>query len=186
MPTNQIYRRKTALLVMFGALILMNAFELLAAEISWPLKVSNNRRYLIERDGTAFFYLCDTAWRLFDSTTFSEAKLYMDDRAGKGFSVIHAPLLVKPGPVAASELIHPNEDYFDSSVSYVEYARSKGLTVNIIPAWMGSNGHAWEKAFKTLTKKQVINFGRYVGNKFHHCDNIIYSMGGEFLPIASL
>ena len=45
-------------------------------------------RYLQYADGTPFFYLGDTAWELFHRTTREEARLYLGDRARKGYTVI--------------------------------------------------------------------------------------------------
>ena len=46
MPTCQIYGRKTVLLIMFGALMLIRGSESFASDVFWPLKVSSNGRYL--------------------------------------------------------------------------------------------------------------------------------------------
>jgi len=41
------------------------------------MKVSANGRYLVDRDGKPFFYLADTAWRLFYETDRQEAEDYL-------------------------------------------------------------------------------------------------------------
>ena len=57
------------------------------------LKVSDNKRFLQHKDGTPFFYLGDTAWELFHRLNREEADFYLEDRAGKGFTVIQAVAL---------------------------------------------------------------------------------------------
>ena len=52
-------------------------------------------RYLQYADGRPFFYLGDTAWELFHRTTREEARLYLEDRARKGFTVIQAVCLAE-------------------------------------------------------------------------------------------
>ena len=65
-------------------------------------------RYLQYADGRPFFYLGDTAWELFHRTTREEARLYLEDRARKGFTVIQAVCLAeRDGPVSYTHLTLP-------------------------------------------------------------------------------
>src|SRR5512142_3134878 len=54
------------------------------------LKVSANGRYFVDQDGKPFFYLGDTCWLLFQRPNREELDEYLQDRAGKGFTVIQA------------------------------------------------------------------------------------------------
>lgn len=58
------------------------------------LKISDNHKYLITKEGKPFFWLGDTAWELFHRLSREEADTYLKDRAAKGFTVIQA---VGPG-----------------------------------------------------------------------------------------
>jgi hypothetical protein len=160
--------------------------------VNWPLKVSANGRYLTEADGTPFFYLCDTAWQLTGriqdpeikqtyawATTPEQMRLYMDDCAEKGFSVIHFALLKEFEGMSIDMLTDPDDAFFDRCVDYVAYAKEKGLAVNLIPAWMGFNGHKWAKVFETMEEAEVRAFARYVAGKFRDYPNVIYSVGGD-------
>lgn len=55
-----------------------------------PLRVSSNQRYLQHRDGTPFLWLGDTAWALFCKLNREDVRIDLDDRQGKGFTVIQA------------------------------------------------------------------------------------------------
>ena len=57
-------------------------------------KVSDDGRYLVQADGTPFFWLGDTAWELFHRLNREEADRYLEDRARKGFTVIQAVAMV--------------------------------------------------------------------------------------------
>ena len=59
------------------------------------LKISPNRRFLVQHDGTPFFYLGDTAWELFHRLNREEADRYLENRARKGFTVIQAVALAE-------------------------------------------------------------------------------------------
>ena len=87
------------------------------------LTVSDNRRYLVQKDGTPFFYLGDTAWELFHRLTLEEATEYLRTRAQQGFNVIHAVALAEfdgltePNrkgdlPLHNLDPTRPNEAYF--------------------------------------------------------------------------
>ena len=70
-----------------------------AAEHPWrthgPLRIAENRRFIVHQDGTPFFYLGDTAWEFFHRLNREEAEQYLKDRASKGFTVIQAVALAE-------------------------------------------------------------------------------------------
>ncbi|HHX22050.1 MAG TPA: DUF4038 domain-containing protein, partial [Clostridiales bacterium] len=57
------------------------------------LKVSPDGRRLINQDGTVFFYLADTAWRLPRALNREETLMYMDKRQAQGFNVLQVVAL---------------------------------------------------------------------------------------------
>ena len=63
--------------------------------LTQPLRVSDNKRYLVRADGTPFFYLGDTAWELFHRLNREEAERYLKRRAKQGFTVIQAVVLAE-------------------------------------------------------------------------------------------
>jgi hypothetical protein len=65
------------------------------------LQVGENHRFLITSDGRPFFWLGDTAWKLFHRLKREEADKCLENRAKKGFTVIQ--------PVAISELDGPTD-----------------------------------------------------------------------------
>ena len=52
-----------------------------------PLRVSDNKRFLVTADGRPFFWLGDTAWELFHRLTREDAVRYLDNRARLRFTV---------------------------------------------------------------------------------------------------
>ena len=57
------------------------------------LRVSDDGRNFLLRNGKPFFYLADTSWELFSRTTREEALRYLDDRQQKRFTVIQTAFL---------------------------------------------------------------------------------------------
>lgn len=56
-----------------------------------PLRLSGDRRSLVDAVGEPFFFLADTAWSIAWKGRVDEWPRYLDYRAAQGFSVL-APL----------------------------------------------------------------------------------------------
>src|SRR4051812_43614661 len=59
----------------------------------YPVKISADRRRLIDADGRPFLIQGDTAWSLIANLQFDEAVRYLDDRHAKGFNTIIVNLI---------------------------------------------------------------------------------------------
>jgi hypothetical protein len=90
---------------------------------AWSVKAASNGHDLVFEDGFPFFWLGDTGWELFHRLTIPEIKLYLDNRASKGFNVIQAVALAefdgirKPNRYGQTPFINNdasslNESYF--------------------------------------------------------------------------
>ena len=62
---------------------------------SQQLRIADDKRHIMYKDGKPFFWLGDTAWELFHRLTREEADLYLENRAKKGFNVIQAVVLAE-------------------------------------------------------------------------------------------
>ncbi len=60
-----------------------------------PLKVSENKRFLVHEDDAPFFWLGDTAWELFHRLNRKETVKYLEKRREQGFTVIQAVVLAE-------------------------------------------------------------------------------------------
>ena len=63
-----------------------------AVEPTFPLKVSESRRHLVDQAGTPFLYHADTPWMLFTKLTEAEAKDYIARRKEQGFTALQVQL----------------------------------------------------------------------------------------------
>ncbi|HEY9635309.1 MAG TPA: glycoside hydrolase family 140 protein [Coleofasciculaceae cyanobacterium] len=156
------------------------------------LNVSDNKRYLVHQDGTAFFYLGCTAWELFHRLNREEADLYLENRRQKGFTVIQAVVLAEldgldtPNPYGHKPLINndpttPNEDYFKHVDYIVDKAQEKGIYIGMVATWGDKVGpKLWGQG-----PEQLINttnariFGEFLGNRYKNFPNIIWILGGD-------
>jgi hypothetical protein len=119
------------------------------------MKVSDNGRYLVDDEGCPFFYLADTAWRLFYTATREEADLYLRNRKEKGFTVV-MPVILMGGeplaearnvygaaPLADSDPAQPNEPFFEHVDWVVDRAQELGMYVALLPTWGEYVGPLW-------------------------------------------
>jgi len=136
----------------------------LCAENPNGLQVSENGRFLVHRDGSAFFPIADTAWALGWKLTRDEVERYLQHRKDQNFNTI--ALVAFPG--VEGEVVIPNAygdfafevssrgewdpllpivtpgenpedsteyDYWDHLEYIIDTAESKGMVVVLLPAW---------------------------------------------------
>ena len=53
-----------------------------------PIRVSENGRYFVDVSGEPFYFLADTQWELFRRYSLDEARLILENRKAKGFTVV--------------------------------------------------------------------------------------------------
>jgi hypothetical protein len=93
---------------------------------SFPLKVSENHRYLVDQRGQPFRIQGDSAQSLIANLTYAEAETYLTDRHNKGFNTVNINLLERKFAIKAPKnkrgdnpftdcdnFATPNEAYFD-------------------------------------------------------------------------
>lgn len=113
---------------------------------------------------------------LFHRTTREEARLYLEDRARKGFTVIQAVCLAERDglrvpnaygdlPFADAGFTRPNERYFTYVDEVVAMADSLGLVIGLLPAWGDKFCLKWGPGPEIFTTEgRAGAFGRYLGS----------------------
>jgi hypothetical protein len=132
-------------------------------EVSGPLEVSENGRFLVRPDGTPIFPLADTAWALTWKLNREEVERYLQHRKDQKFNIIALvafpsydgakilpnsyedyPFEVEdeiwnPGKPLLTPGADPNDagqyDYWDHLEYILDTAASKDLYVILLPAW---------------------------------------------------
>ena len=159
------------------------------------LKVSENRRFLVQEDGRPFFYLGDTAWELFHRLSREEATRYLEDRARKGFTVIQAVALAEldglsdPNPYGHRPLLDddptrpdvrdgPANDYWDHVDFVVEKANSLGLYVGFLPTWGDKWNKKWGAGPEIFTPANAAVYGEWLGRRYRAA-GVVWILGGD-------
>jgi hypothetical protein len=158
------------------------------------LRVSDNKRYLVKEDGTAFFWLGDTAWELFHRLSREEADKYLKNRADKGFTVIQAVALAEldglhdPNPYGEVPLENddptkPREAYFQHVDYIINKAANLGLYIGLLPTWGDKVfKDQWGKGPEIFNPENARAYGKWIGNRYKGKRNVIWIMGGDRNP----
>lgn len=156
------------------------------------LKISDNKRFLQHENGTHFFYLGDTAWELFHRLDKADADAYLNDRAGKGYTVIQAVALAEfdghsvpnayghlpltdfdPSRPAVKE--GADNDYWDFVDYVVDKANSLGMYIGFLPTW----GRFWHDGDKPIfNEDNARKYGEFLGKRYKD-KQLIWILGGD-------
>lgn len=165
------------------------------------LRVSDNKRFLVQEDGKPFFYLGDTAWELFHRLNREEAVTYLKVRAQQKYTAIQAvalaeldgltdpnaygslPLLDKdPARPAVTPGADPNNatqyDYWDHVEYIVDQANRLGLYIGLLPSWGAWLDDGQPGANKVLNAANAQAYGEFVGKRFGK-KGVIWILGGD-------
>ncbi|KAE8375427.1 hypothetical protein BDV26DRAFT_299682 [Aspergillus bertholletiae] len=164
---------KSALL--YIALPILQAFAAWQVPAEYAITPSSNGRFLQEVDGKPFFWQADTAWLLFHRLNFSEAEMYLSDRASKGFTIVLAVGFTQIGidsanrngdlPFISEDVTQPNEAYWEYIDSIVELAWRKGIRICMVPAW-GKFVHGNDNSGSVLNTSTAYQFGTFIGQRY--------------------
>jgi hypothetical protein len=160
-----------------------------AKRTAYPVKVSENRRYLIDQEGKPFFYLGDTAWELFHRLNREEADLYLRDRAAKRFTVIQAVVLAEfdglnvpnaygHSPLMDKDPTRPVEAYFEHVDFIVNRADQLGLVIGMLPTWGDKWNKKWGRGPEIFTRENAAVYGEFLGRRYRD-KPIIWILGGD-------
>ena len=141
------------------------------------LRVSDNHRYLRNGD-SPFFYLGDTAWLLCQVCDEAQARLYLQNRRDKGFTVIQSVLIHRLEGMPASSLAEVEKDAADPAYwtfvdKVVRMAEELGLYMALLPAW----GSVMQQG--RLNEENIDRYITFLAQRYADAPNIIWLLGGD-------
>ena len=149
-----------------------------------PLRLSADRRYLVEQGDGPFFFLADTAWAIVWKGTPDQWARYLDHRARLGFSVVQVSLLPwrwgftdveGHRPFIEGDPARPNDAYFARFDQFLELAAARGLFTCLMVIWGGNRPTLPAVNFST---EQAVAFTRYAVARFAHFP-MLWSLSGD-------
>jgi len=173
--------------MIFGLVILMNSHVK-----SQKLRISEDKRHIIQQGGKPFFWLGDTAWELFHRLTREEADFYLENRAEKGFNVIQAVVLAELDGLQTPNVygetpfngIDPakiNKAYFEHVDYIVNKANELGMFVAMLPTWGDKFNRMRGIGPVVFNAKNSFEYGKFLGDRYKN-NRIIWVLGGDRIP----
>jgi hypothetical protein len=169
---------------------------------AFPLKISDNRRYLVDQRERPFLYHADTPWMIFTKLTEADARDYIVRRKEQGFNALQVQLtgflgmtnragdLPFAGTSSGQDFAQPNEKFFAHVDRVVAEAQRQGMLLCIAPAWAGCCGEGWAGKAKDGTLKPLNQngadksreLGRWLGQRYGNFPNVMWILGGDNDP----
>ena len=169
---------------------------------AYPLKVSSNRRYLVDQNNTPFLIAGDVPQVIVTMASTAEAAAYFDDRQAHGFNAMWIDVLVASpyypesrddgstydgilpftehisggNDTAHYDLTKPNEAYFRRVDEMLALAANHGMVVFLDPIETGQ----WVPTARNNGLAACGVYGRYLGTRYKRFDNIIWLNGNDF------
>ncbi|MGP8268476.1 MAG: glycoside hydrolase family 140 protein [Terracidiphilus sp.] len=190
-------RNTTCAKAVFLTLCLLISSVLSLAAPVYPLKISANKRYLVDQKNEPFLLQGDAAWSLIVAMNESEVEQYFNNRRKKGFNTVmvnliehryskHPPLnLDDEAPFTTpGDFSTPNEKYFAHADWVIRKAAENGIQVLLFPIYLGYKGtdEGWIEELMKLGPEKCLEYGQYLGKRYKEFDNIIWVMGGDRDP----
>ena len=156
-------------------------------------RVNVDGRRLVFPDGSPFFWLGDTAWELFHRLSKDETEEYFRSRSAQGFNVAQIVALAEydglrtPNraghlPFEGLDPTKPKEAYWAHVDWAIDRAAAHGLYVGLLPTWGDKINQAWGIGPVIFDATNAHAYGRWLGRRMAHRDNVIWINGGDRNP----
>lgn len=102
----------------------------LAQNAAFPLKYSNNKRYLVDQNSKPFLINAATGWQIYTQLTAEEARDYFEIRKSQGFNSILTQLCMHEDDINRygqtpffnnNDFSRPNEKYLIMFISSIKW-----------------------------------------------------------------
>jgi len=159
------------------------------SDVVFPLKVSENRRYLVDAKGRPFLLLGDTPWFL-QKLKLDDLRLVLDDRRAKGFNTLFLEFLDDQrlpsrdayGAVAFEpelDIARPVEAYWRYADRVLEEVTKRGFFVIMSELWYGAGKGLW---MHHVTPESARTYGRFLGRRYARFQNLMWMHCGDRNP----
>ena len=171
-----------------------------AAAAVYPVKVSANHRYLVDRNNAPFLIMGDCPQSLTVNLSVAETDSFFSNRQAHGFNTMWVNLVCTvytggradgstfdgmfpftgylPGSNDLShfDLSKPNEAFFARADQMIALAAKYNLLVFLDPIETGG----WLTNMVNNGPEACYNYGKYLGNRYKHFDNLVWMSGNDY------
>ena len=156
----------------------------------FPLKVSSNRRYLVDQRNAPFLVVGDSPQAMIGNLSVAEARTFIADRRSAGFNALWVSLLCRKllgcrddgstfdgiKPFRGDDLTAPNPSYFDRAARMVGLAEKAGIAVFLDPIETAS----WLDVLRSNGVGKDYAYGQFLGKTFRKFPNVVWLNGNDF------
>ena len=168
------------------------------AEVHFPLRITPDGRHLEDATGRPFLVNGDAAWSLMVELDAAQTELYLTNRRDLGIDTVLVNLIERGfgGPanqdgelpfVPEDDYTSPNEAYFAYADQVLDRAADLGMLVLLTPSYLGAacGSQGWCEQMLAQSVEDMGEYGRFVGARYAHMDNIIWVHGGDSGSISA-
>jgi len=164
---------------------------------TFPLKLSENGRYLTDVNNNPYYPFIDTGWMVCSYISQADIETYLDNRASHGINTIlcyaapferYASLGNYNGDLAFVDhnLSQPNDTYFENVDFVINEAAERNMQVLLCPfefaGYLDYSPLPDVGYNESLTPGKARIIGQYFGNRYKDFKNIIWFVGGDYMP----
>ena len=161
----------------------------LARQPAFPVRVSENGRYIVDASSRPVFWLGTTQWQIFRDYTLEDARLILQRSSANGFVFVQAMLLgvgdgTKPNvygqkPWINDDPLTPNEEYFKNVDAVLRLAGESNVTISMTLYHQRYRKH--------ITLEKARPWAKWLAQRYKDVPQIVWSMTPEakqeFVPI---
>jgi len=184
-----------------SALALVACFSALTSfsQFKFPLKASEDKKYLVEQNGKPFFLNGCSLWRMPYAITYEEVKFLLEDRKKNNFNAIEImispdvkPYQINPDTMPIghnaffdNDVNKPNEEYFRHVDSVLELCNQMNIVVVLAPLYLGCCKDGWLEIIQQYKdgESKCREYGKWFANRYKHLPNLIWLNGGDHNPV---
>lgn len=188
---------KISLLIVLFALIGKISFA--QQKTIFPLKFSENKRYLVDYKNEPFLIKEFSAWGFLQAISEKTEIAIMDSLKKKGFNTLLVSIVSNASSQMSGnppnwqgvspfkikwDFSTPNEKYFKHVDKILKIAEQKGFFVLLVPCYLGyftDAGQGWwdEMRGPNNSPEKMKVYGEFLGKRYKSTNNIMWVAGGD-------
>ncbi|QHT71108.1 DUF4038 domain-containing protein [Rhodocytophaga rosea] len=187
-------------IMLFAIVMVSLLFPLVTqAQTAFPLKLSENKRYLVDQNNKPFLIKEFSAWGLIQALSEKDEAAFLDSLRQKGFNTVMTSILSNaPSQMGGNppywqgispllvkwDFSTPNETYFGHVDRFLKMAEQKGFFVMALPVYLGYPGdpsQGWWDEMKSEHNDtlKMRKYGEFIGKRYKNTKNIMWIAGGD-------
>ena len=163
--------------------------------LGFPVGLNATKKWFIDQNGNPCFACGDAPQFLPDQLSSSDVELYLSDRAMRGMNLLWMIVVNNVGtsnppynangdaPFNGADFTNLNSAYWNYIDHIMQRCRVYGITVVVMPAFMGLNDlQGYHSIFYNSSDAVVQGYASFLGTRYKGFPNLIWALGGDADP----